>query len=325
MNFVLLLGAGFSRNWGGWLANEAFEYLLGCPQIRSSGLLRETLWRHRTTGGFEQALAQIQTEHAQAPSAGTRQALVAFQGAVSQMFGDMNRAFARLDRFEFQDFVDRMLRTFLVRFDAIFTLNQDLLLEYHYLNGNVALAQGRRWNGAQMPGMLPIANGGLQGAPNWGDISWRPREEAAFVVERQLQPYFKLHGSSNWVDREGGELIVMGGNKTYAIRSHAVLTWYYDQFRDYLSRPETRLMVIGYGFRDGHVDQVIRDIAPRGQLQMFIVDPLGADVVNQTRDAAIRARDPLEDILIGASRRSLRELFGSDAVEHGKVVRFFDP
>ena len=25
---LLLIGAGFSRNWGGWLATEAFEHLL---------------------------------------------------------------------------------------------------------------------------------------------------------------------------------------------------------------------------------------------------------------------------------------------------------
>jgi hypothetical protein len=30
---ILLTGAGFSRNWGGWLANEAFEYLLGSSHI----------------------------------------------------------------------------------------------------------------------------------------------------------------------------------------------------------------------------------------------------------------------------------------------------
>jgi hypothetical protein len=28
MQHILLTGAGFSRNWGGWLADEAFEYLL---------------------------------------------------------------------------------------------------------------------------------------------------------------------------------------------------------------------------------------------------------------------------------------------------------
>jgi hypothetical protein len=29
----LLTGAGFSRNWDGWLADEAFEYLLGCSEV----------------------------------------------------------------------------------------------------------------------------------------------------------------------------------------------------------------------------------------------------------------------------------------------------
>jgi hypothetical protein len=33
MPHYLLTGAGFSRNWGGWLANEAFEHLLGAPEI----------------------------------------------------------------------------------------------------------------------------------------------------------------------------------------------------------------------------------------------------------------------------------------------------
>ena len=33
MHTIALLGAGFSRDWGGWLANEAFGYLLGCAEI----------------------------------------------------------------------------------------------------------------------------------------------------------------------------------------------------------------------------------------------------------------------------------------------------
>jgi len=36
-NYLLLLGAGFSRNWGGWLASEAFEYLLGSPEMMMLG------------------------------------------------------------------------------------------------------------------------------------------------------------------------------------------------------------------------------------------------------------------------------------------------
>jgi hypothetical protein len=35
MTYILLTGAGFSCNWGGWLADEAFEYLLGCAEVKS--------------------------------------------------------------------------------------------------------------------------------------------------------------------------------------------------------------------------------------------------------------------------------------------------
>ena len=85
----------------------------------------------------------------------------------------------------------------------------------------------------------------------------------------------------------------------------------------------SRLMMIGYGFGDDHINNVILSAGKSG-LKMFVVDPLGVDIVNKTRDAAIRAPDPLEELLIGGSRRSLREVFSSDAVEHGKLMRFFD-
>ncbi len=46
MSRYLLLGAGFSRNWGGWLAAEAFEYLLGCPEVTRNPELQALLWRN---------------------------------------------------------------------------------------------------------------------------------------------------------------------------------------------------------------------------------------------------------------------------------------
>ena len=58
MRHILLLGAGFSRNWGGLLANEVFDYLIGQQNVAQDGYLRSLLWNHRTTGGFENALAE---------------------------------------------------------------------------------------------------------------------------------------------------------------------------------------------------------------------------------------------------------------------------
>jgi hypothetical protein len=82
-------------------------------------------------------------------------------------------------------------------------------------------------------------------------------------------------------------------------------------------------MVIGYSFSDGHIDQLIKDAAKSG-LRIFIIDPLGSDVVNKTRAAQIRAPEPVQELLIGGSRRTLREIFsGGDGVEHAKIMRFF--
>jgi hypothetical protein len=59
---ILLTGAGFSRNWGGWLANEAFEYLLGGSFV--DDLLRRRLWiAKERKQGFEDVLSDLQTEH----------------------------------------------------------------------------------------------------------------------------------------------------------------------------------------------------------------------------------------------------------------------
>src|SRR6516225_3602684 len=58
MTRILLTGAGFSRNWGGWLASEAFEYLLGCTEIDQE--TRRLLWRSKESGGgFEDTLADL--------------------------------------------------------------------------------------------------------------------------------------------------------------------------------------------------------------------------------------------------------------------------
>ncbi len=59
MRYHLLTGAGFTRNWGGWLADEAFEYLLGAPEVDK--YLRDVLWQAKLHGeGFEGALSVVQ-------------------------------------------------------------------------------------------------------------------------------------------------------------------------------------------------------------------------------------------------------------------------
>lgn len=85
-------------------------------------------------------------------------------------------------------------------------------------------------------------------------------------------------------------------------------------------------MVIGYSFGDDHINRTLGEAADRGTLRLLIIDPLGVDVLDKNRNAPIPAPDPLftrlQPHIIGASRRTLREIFGNDRVEHAKVTRF---
>jgi hypothetical protein len=60
---ILLTGAGFTRNWGGMLADEVFDNLIGSQELDDT--IRTMLWRARTNrGSFEDVLAELQLARA---------------------------------------------------------------------------------------------------------------------------------------------------------------------------------------------------------------------------------------------------------------------
>src|SRR5262245_36179766 len=129
MTHILLTGAGFSRNWGGMLADDIFQYLLGCDELDDE--LRRLLWRNRNnSGGFEDVLADLQL----ATDADGKHRYNILTSALVGMFNGLGLAFMQRE-FEFRNPPDTRysMGSFLQRFDAIFTLNQDTLLEQKYI------------------------------------------------------------------------------------------------------------------------------------------------------------------------------------------------
>ncbi len=322
MTFTLLLGAGFSRNWGGWLADEVFEYLIGYKRITPP--LRELLMRHKGKGGYEAALAELQEMHSTAVSP-VPQDLDLFQDALSQMFSDLDTAFESVP-FEQSNDRQKLVAAFLTKFDAIFTLNQDLLLERHYLNENVSLLSEGKWSGWTIPGMLQQSAANVEPLTNPNLGMWVP--DGGFDVATNLQPYYKLHGSSNWFISAMENVMVIGGNKKSAIDRYPILKFYSEQFHEYLTKNTSRLMIIGYGFGDDHINKLIMDAVGASELTIFIVDPLGLDVMDKNRGATIHTPSALANTLwprvIGVSKRPLSGTFNHDVVEHNKVMNFFD-
>ena len=185
---VLLLGAGFSRNWGGWLASELVGEL--------SGLLADRPWlceMLRVYRCFERAYAE-RFEAAQSARNDRLAAedVVRLQHAILEVFTTMNAGFARKPGMEFSSAAEKSLVSFLARFDAIFTLNQDLLLEAHY-RGIENLDHGRWPNGCAYPGIA--ATDEWLGASASERVRTIRNVAASVDLDGQVQPIFKLHGS----------------------------------------------------------------------------------------------------------------------------------
>jgi hypothetical protein len=88
-------------------------------------------------------------------------------------------------------------------------------------------------------------------------------------------------------------------------------------------------MVIGYSFSDAHINDAIMDAVKQGDLRLYLIDPLGAKVLDKRDPRAMIPDHPgplLETIpprLIGISQRPIASTFNDDTVEHSNLTRFF--
>lgn len=297
-------------------------------------------WESKSGGGFEGCLEQLQKQYAERPGAESARRLSALQKGVAHVFEDMNKSFLDDKQFSYESTICR----FTAKFDAIFTLNQDVLLEYGYIDRfDVGLLTPRRWHSVQLPGMRRVPSPDALLHNSWAHARWEPLPESKYQVHPHSQPIFKLHGSSNWFTSGGMQLLVMGGSKDAQISQHPILRRYANEFLEHLCRGDSRLLIIGYGFRDQHINRAIADAVYKHGLKFFNISPEGSDharLLNQAAsgafgegfsrnvDLVVNGYDlqhVFETGLSSASSHSIREIFHSDASpEAVRLGRFLD-
>ena len=213
---------------------------------------------------------------------------------------------------------------FMSRFGAIFNLNHDLFIEQRYFGENARWSYyPRKWH--ERPTTPGIVTLGKPGPGQKASTVLATPDLSSWDANSRGQPYFKLHGSSNWRTESGNGVLIVGGLKEQAIASHHLLVRYWKRFEELLMEQEARLMVIGYSFRDSHVKQLLLRVFAQNHGHLFVIDPRGTDVLD-TRDKCLMSTTPklfdLQPNVAGASRRGLNEIFGADHVERAKVLRF---
>jgi len=83
----------------------------------------------------------------------------------------------------------------------------------------------------------------------------------------------KLHGSYNWKSFDGTQKMVIGRGKTEQIQEEPLLRCYFKLFKKVLFQHQRRLLIVGYGFGDEHINHIIADAVRDYELKIFIISP----------------------------------------------------
>jgi hypothetical protein len=143
--------------------------------------------------------------------------------------------------------------------------------------------------------------------PNLEDLA---ESERAGLADRRLW-YVKVHGSCNWRRSDGRDAMVVGRTKAQAIQAEPVLDWYFRIFTTCMLTPGARLLRIGYGFRDAHVNEVLAEAVSNASLQIRILGPEKPDALRE-RLCSLPQGDVIWNGVYGYDRADLAEVFPSD-------------
>lgn len=100
--------------------------------------------------------------------------------------------------------------------------------------------------------------------------------------EKENQPktglvnYVKLHGSAHWQHSEGRDILISGVNKKEKISNFNLLQAEYLLFEKICDVKDLQIVIVGYGFRDPHVNETILSAVENGA-RLYIVNTMPLD------------------------------------------------
>jgi SIR2-like domain len=266
---VLLTGAGWTKNWNGFLAPQLWHHLTSHPRVQGNATVRAALLGV-TTLNFEEAYELVATGARFTPN---DKADLDF--ALTAVFTMIDDAVAAMP-FPVNDYkVNEMISYFMramgeqVNTGYLFTLNQDLFFERKYIQ--YLVQQVPR---PVLPGIPPHRYFFNSNMPRFDQTmmvnvpsNWA---QSALVGQTNV---IKLHGSFNWrMSGSSQPEMVIGTNKTSHIAGSKLLSWYHDIFRSVLSQGDVKLLIVGYGFGDNHINDMIADAVKSYGLKIYFWD-----------------------------------------------------
>jgi hypothetical protein len=272
LDTVLLLGAGFTHNFGGYLAKDMWAVIFNHDAIQRHPRLQEAMRAGDFAFDFEGVYDKVLTgDFSPEEKRSIVQAVEAAYGDLDEVIRSLDEASSPVSLPHLVDFIQRFAGP-PGRLGLIFSLNQDLLLERCLSFNNILDLPGLR-PGDRFSTRLknsPVSSMKLR-LPNGDEVD---QLETQYIGQGAHLLFVKLHGSMEWTSADGSSHPVIGTQKEQLINREPLLKWYAHLFGEALTaRPNRKLVVIGYGFRDDHINRTVGDACRTHGLKVIVVDP----------------------------------------------------
>lgn len=269
----LLTGAGFTQTFGGYLGSEMWAAILNQPEVQRDQALRECLLSEETLS-YEAVYDEVL--ESQNYSLNQKRE---FTAAIRRAYEEMDDILCKQPRNDVAG-----CRFFVSRFadldhlqtrGFVFTLNQDLFVERFYRETGdhrsamrLPLLQNPEYfKGSIEPGdKLQIRLPGMDDISKFQQRFWDKGTGKLM--------YLKLHGSYGWLSEDGSDVMVLGHGKKGRIEKEPLLKWYLSLFKTVLDSGDKKLIVIGYGFGDDHINEIIASAIKEKRLQLYVICPM---------------------------------------------------
>lgn len=317
----VLTGAGFSKNFGGYLGSEMWGQIFNNRKIQNDPDLRDMLkddydYESVYSRTLESALPE---EKKQVMRDVILEAYKRLDNALAGWVFNDSSAYP-VNRYLLSDFFGRVYSSTARPAKAFFfTLNQDLFMERHW-----------NWGSPGVPRFSRSQNDFGSQAFNTADFVELPGDDAETRIKKGLEDhaglhYIKLHGSYGWKSSDGSNQLVIGTQKESLIQKEPLLRGYFDLFQSVIREGDKRALIIGYGFRDAHINAMLVEGVEKYGLEVYILSTQNpADLRYQIERGHYYAKSILDNGLRGYFQRPLLEIFPKNqdrTVHYDEIVQ----
>jgi hypothetical protein len=272
---VLMTAAGYTRNFGGFLAEDMWKEIRYHSEVKNKPALKDLL---DDNFDYESVYYEVydgdyKDNEKEAIHTAIREAYSNLD-EIAQKYNARDHSKSAI-LYGATKIIDCLTRD-MSQINFFFTLNQDLFVERLISCNNKNITRppfaGRIFIPNSSESRLPLSNNDFANVPTEDKLDTIKHATDLSHLECH---YIKLHGSFDWKssDPDRRDMMVIGRNKEEQIADELLLTKYLDLFEQVLLEGGIKLLIIGYGFRDNHINKVIAKAIESCGLELYIISP----------------------------------------------------